>query len=153
MTSVPKILWASGDSYDMKMQLSQGRAAPKLLSAIKSYFMDRDPLTNSWEQEWGLCEMPPRGLKRRYKRPQGHLEHGKGRQEKARGPGSHFLLHVPSQEDMGLAELDWGREVVRQSPGSLRWAPSIGQGFWASLRSPPLCRVKWDLQCPKKHSS
>lgn len=39
-----------------KMQLSQGKVAPKLLSAIKSYFLDRHPLTNSWEQEWGLCE-------------------------------------------------------------------------------------------------
>lgn len=47
----------------MKMQLSQRRVAPKLLSAIKSYFVDRDALTKSWQQEWGLSEVPPRGLR------------------------------------------------------------------------------------------
>lgn len=62
MTPVPKVLWASGDPYYVKMQLSQGRVVPKLLSIIRSYFLDRDPLTNSWEQEWGLPEVSPRGL-------------------------------------------------------------------------------------------
>lgn len=53
--------------YDVKMQLSQKRVTPKLLSTITFYFLDKDPLTNSWEQIWGLSE----GCKR----PAGYIEH------------------------------------------------------------------------------
>lgn len=46
----------------MKVQLFQERAIPKLLAAIKSYFLNRDPLTNSRKQEWGLSEACLSGL-------------------------------------------------------------------------------------------
>lgn len=36
---------------------------------------------------------------------------------------------LPNQEDVGLAELEWGIEVGGSSPGSHRQAPSPGTGL------------------------
>lgn len=55
---------------------------------------------------------------------------------------------LPSQKNVGLAESEWGREVVEQSLESLV-APFHTTGLWAGLRSPLHYLAKLDLQCPE----